>query len=280
MKILFCIDDTEASEGALRFGALLAAGTPEQATLLGVAPQAAATAFPGESLRRAQRVLQSLGLIADIRWEPGPAVKCIAKAVLELESELVIVGASRKRHGGPSWAGGRIYRLIDEVAAPVLVVIDPPDSLGRILVGSGVLPSSDAAVQLAARLARGVGASVELVRVLPEAPAVYAPLFSRERELDQILASGDAVARSLRRQRKLIEEQEIACDIRLRYGGVVAELLAEMRRSEPGLIVLGSGHGWRRYLMGDVAREIVYQADRPVLVARPFPSRTGRSLAS
>ena len=279
MKILFCSDGTEAAEGALRYGALLAAGMRVEATLLAPLPQTGEAPHPGEPLRLAQDFLRAKGISAEVRCEPGRLVQSLAKVVIEQEIDLVIVGATRKRHGGPSWTGGRIYRLIDDVAAPVLLVINPPDAVERILVCSGILPRSDAAVQLATVLARSAGATIELVRVLPEAPAIYAPLFAWEREPQRLLESGDAVGRSLRRQRSLVEDQDIPCEIRFRYGNVVTELLEEVRGSDPGLMVLGSGHGWRRYIMGDIARDVVYRATRPVLIARPFLARNSKPLA-
>ena len=66
------------------------------------------------------------------------------------------------------------------------------------------------------------------------------------------------------------------CDIselKLRRGIVTEEILREAQYGDYDLIVLGSSRysgGLVRALMGDVTREILKRAERPVLVVRPM----------
>jgi nucleotide-binding universal stress UspA family protein len=55
---------------------------------------------------------------------------------------------------------------------------------------------------------------------------------------------------------------------KVRHGLVVREILAESRSGDYDLVVIGAhqGKGWERYLLDDLAHEIISFADRPLLV--------------
>jgi nucleotide-binding universal stress UspA family protein len=54
----------------------------------------------------------------------------------------------------------------------------------------------------------------------------------------------------------------------VRHGLVVKEILDEARSGDYDLVVIGAheGRGWERFLLDDLAQEIVDHADRAVLV--------------
>ena len=55
---------------------------------------------------------------------------------------------------------------------------------------------------------------------------------------------------------------------RIRHGPVVNEILAEAREGGYDLIIIGAHQtrGWQRFLLDNLAHQIVVQADRPVLI--------------
>ena len=165
----------------------------------------------------------------------------------------------------------RAYKIIESVEPPVLVVIGDCTQLRRILVCDGGTHKADAAVQIAGEIARCVNTTVDLLHVLAEPPAVYANLVKSEEDVDQILQSSSKLGRCLRYQKELLEKMAVPCEVHLRHGLVLDQLLAELQRTEYGLVVSGScpAHDrLRGYIMGNVTREIVNRAELPVLVVR------------
>jgi membrane-bound lytic murein transglycosylase MltF len=100
---------------------------------------------------------------------------------------------------------------------------------------------------------------------------VFANLIQSEEDTGQLLQSNSALGRSLRRQKELLVRMGVPCEVHVRHGLVLNELLAELRRTDYDLVVSGSspaGDKLRTYVMGNVTREIVNRTGLPVLVVR------------
>ena len=70
----------------------------------------------------------------------------------------------------------------------------------------------------------------------------------------------------------MVQEECKISELKLRRGIVADEILLEGQEGDYDLIVLGSSRsasGLVRVLMGDLSRDIVSRAQRPVLVVRP-----------
>jgi nucleotide-binding universal stress UspA family protein len=67
---------------------------------------------------------------------------------------------------------------------------------------------------------------------------------------------------------ELLEPLGVQLQAKVRHGLVVEEILTEAKSGDYDLVVIGAhqSRGWERYLLDDLARQIVQQADRPVLV--------------
>jgi nucleotide-binding universal stress UspA family protein len=77
---------------------------------------------------------------------------------------------------------------------------------------------------------------------------------------------GDLLAHDV----QILERSGIHSRAEVRHGLVVDEILAEAQSGDYDLVVIGAPaeEGWRRFLLDDLARKIVEQMDRPVLVVR------------
>ncbi len=66
------------------------------------------------------------------------------------------------------------------------------------------------------------------------------------------------------------EDLDVPVQARVRHGLVVDDIMAEMVDGDYDLVVIGAhvATGWMRFLLDDVAHQIINHADRPVLVAR------------
>jgi nucleotide-binding universal stress UspA family protein len=271
MKILFCSDGSSQAENAVRFGASIAAACQAEVSILGIVEKAGQEDAVLQALRRAQEILKEYHLNAELITKAGRPVREIIKRTQETQYDLVVVGAVRKGTRRALWMSARAYKLIESVEPPVLVVIGSSMQLRRILVCDGGTHKADAAVQFAGEIARHLNASVDLLHVLAEPPAVYANLVRSEDDVGQILQSSSALGRCLRSQKELLEKMAVPCEVRLRHGLVLDELLEELQRTEYHLVVAGSSPAddrLRRYIMGNVTREIVNRAELPVLVVR------------
>jgi nucleotide-binding universal stress UspA family protein len=272
MKILFCSDGSSQAENAVRFGALIAAAYQTETTILGIVERASEQDAVLQALRRAQEILKEHHLNAELITKAGRPVAEIVKRTQETKYDLVVIGAIRKGTTGPRWMSARAYKIIEAVTPPVVVVIGERPALRRILLCTGGTRYADTTAQFAGEIARRVNATVTLWHVLAEIPAVYENLNrSAEEHAAELLQSNSTLGRSLRHQKELLENAGVPCEILLRHGQVLQELLAELQRADYDLVVSGSSpsrNKLRTYVMGNITREIVNRADLPVLVVR------------
>ena len=271
MKILFCSDGSPQAENAVRFGALIAAACQAETSILGIVEKVGKEDTVLRALRRAQEILKEYHLNAELITKAGRPVREIVKRTQETKYDLVAIGAARKGVRSPLCMSARAYKIIESVEPPVLVVIGERTALRRILLCTGGTKQADATVNFAGEIARRVNASVNLLHVLAEPPAVYVNLIKTEEDAAQILESNSKLGRNLRRQKESLEKLGVPCEVRLRHGLVLDELLRELQHTEYDLIVSGSSPAHDRlrvYIMGNLTREIVNRADLPVLVVR------------
>ncbi len=271
MKILFCSDGSSQAENAVRFGALIAAACQAETSILGIVEKAGQEDKVLQALRRAQEILKEYHLNAELITKAGRPVPEIIKRTQEGHYDLVVIGAARKGSRGPMCMSARAYKIIESVEPPVLVVIGERAALRRILLCTGGTEQADPTVQFAGEIARRVNASVDLLHVLAEPPAVYANMVKSEDDVSQVLQSSSKLGRSLRHQKELLEKMGVPCEVHLQHGLVLDELLEELQRTEYDLVMSGSSPAHdrlRTYIMGNITREIVNRAELPVLVVR------------
>ena len=83
------------------------------------------------------------------------------------------------------------------------------------------------------------------------------------------------------RQKRELERLGVPAAVRLRHGIVIDQVFAEVHEGNYDLIVTGTSQArglLRHYIMGDLTRSILNQANVPVLVARAGPPKVGRTL--
>jgi nucleotide-binding universal stress UspA family protein len=153
----------------------------------------------------------------------------------------------------------------------VLVAIGESKQLKRFLVCTGGKEFIEQAVQFTGKLAAAVKASVTLLHVMAEPPALYADLVQLEEDVTQLLESKSELGTNLRRQRRELEKLGVPVEVRLRHGIVIDQVFEEVRAGDYDLIVTGTSQArglLRHYIMGDLTRSILNRASCPVLVAR------------
>jgi nucleotide-binding universal stress UspA family protein len=291
MRLLLCTDGSPYGQAALRFGALLAQGSPEPATLLGVVEQS------GDRTRVEQSLLQGREWLAgapapQTKLREGHAAEEILDEAAEGRYDLVVLGARGRRGFTRFLLGSTSERVARHALQPVLIVQGERTRLARTLVCTGGREPGLAAVELGGRVAKLTGADVTVLHVmsqlaatpvLPEAgalkvmPQTPAPpdsarilLEDLEAQAEDLMAHDTREGVHLRQALTILADLGVSARARVRHGLVVDEIANEAVEGDYDLLVVGvqTAEGWMRFLLDDIGHRILCCVSRPVLVSR------------
>ncbi|MEP6777799.1 MAG: universal stress protein [Chthoniobacterales bacterium] len=271
MRILICSDGSDPADKPVLLGGRLAGPCHAETTLLGIAELSGDEAPLRAALEREVEKLRSFGLTPELVLRTGEPIREILHQTTSIEYDLTIIGAERKGTTGLYWRSERSYEVIKAIPSPVLLATGPCESLKSFVVCTGGKNYIDAAVQLTGKVAAAAGASVTLLHVMAEPPAIYADLVRLEEDVERLLQSGSELGRNLLAQKQSLERLGVKTEVHVRHGAVLSQVFAEVSERKHDLIVAGSSHTHGplgHYIMGDLTRGIVNRARVPVLVAR------------
>lgn len=271
MRILICSDGRPASAAATRVGGILSRATGAETVLLGIVESPPDEAALRKSLELEAQQLRTRSVEPKIVTRAGEPIREILNETSTTNYDLVVIGAQHKGDSGLYSRSAKTYELIKAITPPVLVAVGECDQLKRFLVCTGGREFIDEALNLTGKLAAALGASVTLLHVMAEPPAMYADLVQLEEDLDRLLQSKSELGLNLRRQKEKLERLGVKAEVRIRHGIVVDQVFAETRDGNYDLVVTGTTHArgmLRHYIMGDLTRQILNHASCPVLVAR------------
>src|SRR5204863_4509538 len=280
MKILICSDGTQSTETAIHLGGSLAGPLKAETTLLGIAETSQDEQPLRDALYKQAQLLHSRGVSPAIVVQSGEPVRQIVDQTSKTNYDLVVIGARWTGATGHYWRSEKTYEVIKTIQPPVLVAIGECKQLKRFLVCTGGKEFIEQAIQLTGKLAAALGASVTLLNVMAEPPAIYADLVQLEEDVSRLLESKSELGTNLQRQKRELERLGVSAEVRLRHGIVIDQVFDEVREGNYDLIVTGTSQArglLRHYIMGDLTRSILNRASVPVLVARagaPKPART------
>jgi nucleotide-binding universal stress UspA family protein len=280
MKILICSDGMPASENVIDLAALLAGPLEAEIILLGIAEKSSDERPLRETLEGQAQSLRTQNAQPSIVVRAGEPVRQILDETSNARYDLVLVGARWTGTSGHYWRSERTYEVIKAIQPPVLVAIGERKRLKRFLVCTGGKEFIEQAVQFTGEIAAALGASVTLLHVMAEPPAIYVNLVQLEENVNQLLESKSELGTNLRRQKKELERLAVPAEVRLRHGIVIDQVFEEVRTGDYDLIVTGTSQArglLGHYIMGDLTRSILNRANCSVLVARagkPTATRT------
>jgi len=281
MKILICSDGMPAAESAIQLGGLLAGPLTAETTLFGTAEKSQDEGPLREALEKQAQPLRSGNVALDIIVHAGEPIREILDRTSKTTYDLVVIGARWTGATGDHWRSEKTYEVIKAIQPPVLVAIGECKNLKRFLVCTGGKEFIERAIQFTGKLAAAVGATVTLLHVMAEPPAIYADLVQLEEDVDQLLESKSELGTNLRHQKRELERLGVSANVRLRHGIVINQVFEEAREGDYDLIVTGTSQArglLRHYIMGDLTRSILNRANCPVLVARAGKPPAGRTL--
>src|SRR6266581_808624 len=279
MKILICSAGTAPSEGAIRLVGLLAGSLRAEATLVGITENPADEHSLRDALEGQSQSLHAENVFPEVVVRAGEPVRQILKQTSTTTYDLVVIGSRKRETTGRYWRSRRTYEVIKVISPPVLVAIGECKRLKRFIVCTGGKEFIEEAVQLTGKLAAALGASVTLLHVMAEPPAIYADLVQLEEDVSRLLESKSELGVNLRRQRESLERLGVPTEVHVRHGIVLDQVFAEVRKGDYDLIVTGTSQArglLRHYIMGDLTRSILNRANSPVIVARAEPAPAAR----
>lgn len=281
MKLLICSDGTPPSDNAVHLGARFAAPLQAETTLLGIAEKADDEPPLKQALEKQADSLRNSGVTPEMSIQAGEPVRQILNQTSTTKYDLVIIGARRTGATGLYWRSERTYEVIKAVQPPILVAIGKCETFNKFLVCTGGKEFIEDAVQLTGKLAAAVGASVTLLHVMAEPPAIYADLVRLEEDVEQLLRSSSELGLNLRKQKEDLERLGVVAEVRVRHGIVLDQVFEELHTGGYDLIVTGTSRArgaLRHYVMGNLTRGIVNRTECPVLVARAGATKPARNL--
>ncbi len=283
MRILICSDGTDREDQPARIGGLVGGGCKAEITLLGIAEEPQVEQPLRAALDSEAQLLRTYDLEPAIVVRAGDPIEQIVNQTASVAYDLVLIGGRIKQTSGHYWRSSRTYEVINAIPPPVLVASGDCERVSKFLVCTGGKSYIDSAVRLTGELAACLGASVTLLHVMAEPPAIFADLMRREEDVEALLAGGSELGRNLRQQKEDLEKRGLATTVRVRHGIVLDQVFAELDEGGHDLIVTGSsqaGGALQHYIMGDLTRGIVNRARCPVLVARPGKEAPARGIWS
>jgi nucleotide-binding universal stress UspA family protein len=269
-------DDSPAAETAVHAATQIAAGIGLPLAILGVSGSSAEDAPIEAALARAyDYTRQRLASVETVR-STGDLFEVASRRVSETPTALVVVGA----HSRPGQARQRIapgvWRIVRELAPPVLVTPPGDFSVRSALFCTGGEGFIEEGSRFAARIAAALQAAVTVFHVSPDLPGMFGDrLHESEVSPTEFLASNSRLARNVCRQIDIFRAAGVETTLRLATGDVVRQVLEEVRRGGHTLLIVGSSPirgPLQTYMLGNRTRDIVGAAGRPFLVLRSAPA--------
>jgi nucleotide-binding universal stress UspA family protein len=273
MKMLICTIGSKRRKSTLRFAVEVATALSADTTFLGVVDRNRDIGDLVQTLEQFARQLTEQGQAVRVQVEAGDAEDTVMGELEAGAYDLVALGRLAKKRSRRSFLSSVAMRIIERAQTSVLVIKGDRTSLSRVLICASGTEYGHLSVWAGAVLACGAGAQATILHVVDALPSMYTGLGQMEETLAELLQSDSEMSRELRWAAQVVRAECEISEIKLRRGIVADELLREGKDGDHDLLVLGSSKvagGLVRVLMGDLNREIVTRAERPVLVVRPM----------
>jgi nucleotide-binding universal stress UspA family protein len=272
MKMLVCTLGSRRKEATLHFAASVAKALLADTTLLGVAEKARGALELEIALNAAAQDLADSGLPVRVQIEVGSPEEVIMAEAARCAYDLVAVGTLGEKRSRRALFDSVGMRIVERAQSSVLLIRGNRRELSRLLICTSGTALGRLAVQAGAALACSAGARATVLHVVDAMPGMYTGLEQMEETLAELLQSDTDRAKKLIWAAGVVKDECEVAELKLRRGMVADEILREGQEGDYDLIVLGSSRsasGFVRILMGDLTREILSRAQRPVLVVHP-----------
>ena len=272
MRILIATGGAAHSDKAVQMGAQIAGDADFAPTLLTVIKHEAEFSHAEAILARA--VFHTTLDTADVRTRirVGNPAKEIIREAEEGNYDLVIVGSRPTHKLLTRLLGTTTEWVVSHTSCPVLIAKGNPRPIRRILLCVSGANSPSQHTLFTARLVSQLDKlyAITVLHVMsqisagPTAPDEW-QLYASAAEL---IRKNEPEGKLLKQDILALVQSQARVQPHIRHGPIVEEILSEAQDGSHDLIVIGAHQtrGWQRFLLDDLAHQIVVQADRSVLV--------------
>ncbi len=273
MRLLIATGGSPHSEIALRLGALIAHRAGIVPTVLTVIRDETNRARATPILARACELLGPEVVDLQTKVRVGHAAEEILREAAEGHYDLIILGERRDHDLVTRLLGSTTKRVMEHAPCPVIVAKGKVDPIHRILLCDSGAESLSLLNRFIARLPTLVEGEVELTILhvmsqMTAGPGI--PGRQLRADAEELIREHTPEGELLEQDIRILQQSNLHPQAKIRHGLVVDEILDEAHSGDYDLVVIGArrGVGWERLLLDDLARQIIEQMDRPVLVVR------------
>lgn len=275
MRLLIATGGSPHSDTALRMGAhiLYAGHAREIPTVMTVIKQEVGRSRAERILAHAREILQPVAAQVRTKVRVGRRAVEIVREVEENNYDLIIVGERPVHRLITRFLGSTATRVMAQAPCPVMVVKAETGPIQRILLCDSGAESPSLLNRFKAQLAELSEGQVELT-ILHVMSQMSAGPGVRGAQLragaEELIREHSPEGELLARDVKILEDLDVNPQAKVRHGLVVDEIVAEARSGDYDLVVIGAhqSEGWQRFLLDDLAHQIIVKVDRPILVIR------------
>lgn len=271
MRVLIATAGAPHSNVAVSLGSWLAKATGSQTTtVLTVIRRESERAQADALLARAVKMLDlPAGAVRTAIRVGGPAEQIVREAE-EGDYNLIVLG-DRLHHGlAARLLAPTTERVIAQKPCPVLIAREGGRALHHLLVCEG---GREPAV-----LTRLLEQLMPLVKIAEELTVLHvmsqiaagpgAGSWELHADAEKLIEKETREGRLLELNLQTLQNLNVRPRATVRHGLVVNEILTEAHSGDYDLLVIGAHQvaGWERFLLDDLAKQIIHQAERSVLV--------------
>jgi nucleotide-binding universal stress UspA family protein len=284
MRILLVVHTLPHDEVTLAFGARVAHAAGAATTVLAVAGNGREQSRAEQSLALARETLAQVANL-QTRLRQGSPVQEVLREAREGGYDMILVGEPwGQARLGRFRPGGESVHLVENAPCSVLVVKGKPRPVHKILLcdsGAGsVLADPVLRAPGPSLLARFSAQAAELLRGEEEITVLHVmsqigagpgvPGKQLRAAAEELMDERAPEGELLREDVQMLVRPGVQARPLVRHGLVLDEILHEARSGDYDLVVIGAHPGklWQRLLLDDLARKIMVQMDRPILVIK------------
>lgn len=270
MRILAATGGAKHSDTAVLLGTSLAHSTNGSLTLLTVIKHQEERAQAEAILTRAATLAARQGISAQKQIRTGQAADAIVAEAKEGKYDLVIVGERQNHKLLKRLSGPTVDRVITRMPCPILIARSNVKQISRLLLCEGGREPSLLA-RFISQLSPLLQATEELTVLHVMSQMAAAPgITGWELRADaaELIAQRTHEGELLARDVATLKQLPVHLHTKIRHGLVVDEILAEASDGAYDLVIIGAHQGskWERFLLDDLARQIVTKSNTSILV--------------
>ena len=275
MQILIATGGSEHSNIAVKLGGQVALQFGGEITLL--------TVIKHEKLRErgekilADAVVTLLSIVSTnvpihTKLRVGQSAEQIVAEAEAADYNLIVLGESTHHDLLSRIVGPTAKRVVEQAGCPTLIAKGDVNPIHNILLCDSGLRHPALLARLRKQmphLLRNTAVSITVLHVMSQISA--GPGVSGQQlraDASKLIAEHTPEGVLLTQDLNDLSQEGIAAQPKVRHGFVVDEIVKEMEDGGYDLVVIGShqNEGWQRFLLDDLASQIVLKSNHPILI--------------